>query len=750
MVIGEAPAFRKEKDKPFQGDAGKILDKLLIESDVSRDEIYITNIVKCRPPGNRKPKVKEIEACNFWMQKELERVNPKFLLLLGASAAKLIGIDKVMETRGKFIKKDRVYFITFHPGAILRDESKLPLLRSDFKRFFEAAKIQKIPEIQKINLNIINSDRVFKKFLNELTLTNKVAFDIETTHLSPWIADSAIISMGFGLRDKQYVLPFQHREGYLYRNKRGQQDAARAVELFLKDRTVITHNGKFDTLWTKVKFEIDIQVTHDTMMMSHLLDENTPHGLKYLAEVHLGAQNYDLEVEEKTGGTSLKKLAEYNGLDVYYTRMLFNKLIKELKQDPALFRFYKKVIMPAVRAFRDIEYRGVYVDENKLHQAQLFLQSEIVKWGKELDKYRKNINWNSTKQLSQFLFKELNLNPLDITPGGDYSTSESVLQRLDHPVVKFVLNYREAYKMLNTFISSWLEKRVDNRLHPTFKLHGTVTGRLSCEEPNLQQVPRNPKIRSLVCAPEGYTFVEADFSQIELRVAAMLSGEFVMRDLFLREEDIHTQTAMLVSGKDLSKLKDFEAKEWRKKAKAINFGFLYGMGAKKFQEYARDKYQVDFTLEESENIRRKFFEHYPGLLQWYKKQERIALLNGYVRSPSGRIRHLPDIHSDDEYLASAAVRQAINSPVQGFASDLTLISVVDIVKELPQVKIVGTVHDSILMEIKTDELKKTLPHIEDIMANPPTLKELGVKLTIPIKAELSLGNWGSGEKIEEL
>jgi DNA polymerase-1 len=747
MIIGEAPAWRKERDKPFQGEAGKILDQALDACGVSRDEVYITNIVKCRPPENRSPKSSEIEACKDNM--EWEAVAPQFVLLLGTSAARLLGKGKVSvsEVRGKFYAgKGRIYSVTMHPGAVLRDPHKLPLFIADVRAFFDKAKGTSLPRMVPLSIKICNSAEDLEQLYADLANAKRIAFDIETTTLFPWEAGAKVLTLGFGLEDCQYIVPVNHKSGFLRSSLEQQKVMAKHITEILNDKSIICHNGKFDALWVKVHLGMDIHVNHDTMMITHLLDENTPHGLKYLAEVWFCAKNYDLSLEEKTGGASLEKLAEYNAYDVYYTRLLYNKFMPKLKEDPALYAFYKKVIMPAVNTFIEIEYHGVYVDSEKLKEVKLYLQAEIARLAKELQVYKKDVNWNSTQQLGEFLYKDLHLPILDTTPKGSPATSEGVLQRLDHPAVKLIMKYRETYKMLGTFVTSWTEKKINSRLHPSFKLHGTVTGRLSCEEPNLQQVPRDPTLRSLVTAPEGFTFVEADFSQVELRIAAMLSSDVYMREAFATGEDIHTKTAELVSGKSLGKMEDFEAKEWRKKAKAINFGFLYGMGAKKFQDYARDKYQVGFTIPESQVIREKFFTQYSGLQPWYKRQERIAELNGYVRSPSGRLRHLPSIHSHDDYERSQAIRQAINSPVQGFASDLTLMAVVDIHRMLPQVKIVGTVHDSILMEIPTVMVEETLPLIKQIMESPPTLKELGVVLTVPIQVEISLGNWGGGKK----
>ena len=742
MIVGEAPAWRKERDKPFQGEAGKILDDILTKLGVSRQDVYITNIVKCRPPENRKPHRSEIAICKKLLKQEIREVNPDYVLLLGASAASLIygGKIRVGDIRGKFYTGKRTYLVSIHPGAVLRDPRKLPLLRNDIRRFMDRVHgvvTNGVP----VNWKIITNFEDFNQLFEAVKSAERVAIDIETTGLNPWLGE--ILTIGFGFKDVQYILPLQHKESPYKDNKEGQMMLLGILKPWLINKAILTHNGKFDTLWIKVHYDLTLPIAHDTMLMSHLLDENDKHGLKYLSQIVFGAPNYDLSVTEKTGGATLATLAQYNAQDVYYTRALYNIYIEQLKQNPALYKFYKKVIIPAVNAFRDIEFHGVYIAKDRLLETKMQLEIEVATLLVQLNDYKKGVNWNSTQQLAEFLFKDLCLNPLDKTPGGANSTSESVLKRLEHPAVDLILKYRESFKMLGTFIQSWIEKEEDSRLHPTFKLHGTVTGRLSCEDPNLQQVPRDPKIRSLVTAPPGFTFVEADFAQVELRIAAMMSGDPAMLEAFLTGTDIHTKTAQAISGKDLSTMGGFDAKEWRKKAKAINFGFLYGMGPKKFKEYARDKYQVNFTLEESNKIRDRFFATYSGLQPWYKRMERIARMNGEVKSLSGRVRHLPTINSPDEFEQSQAIRQAINSPVQGFASDLTLMSVVDIVRLMPEVIIVGTVHDSILMEIPDDKVDKLVPIIQEVMENPPTLRELGVQLSLPIKVEVKRGSWGS-------
>ena len=266
---------------------------------------------------------------------------------------------------------------------------------------------------------------------------------------------------------------------------------------------------------------------------------------------------------------------------------------------------------------------------------------------------------------------------------------------------------------------------------------------------NLQQVPRDPFIRGLFGAPPGWTFVESDYSQIELRVAAYLADEQNMKHIYATGGDIHLATAARVTGLPESQV----TKEIRKKVgKPVNFGFLYGMGATKFQTTAFENYGSRFTMEEAQAARRAYFELFPGLLPWHAKMRRLVNQFGRVVSPLGRIRHLPDVYSPDKGVKAEAERQAINSPVQGFGSDLAVISMIQINRKFKEQNIagfcIGLVHDALNFEIRDDELPRALPIIKDTMEDMEHLyKQFGVVVDIPIIADVAVGqHWG--EKVE--
>jgi DNA polymerase-1 len=362
-----------------------------------------------------------------------------------------------------------------------------------------------------------------------------------------------------------------------------------------------------------------------------------------------------------------------------------------------------------------------------------------------------------------------------------------VIKRIDHPCTEALLKFREAKQQLSFFIDGWKPYLVNGRLHPSFKLHGTVTGRLSCENPNLQQVPRDPRIRTLISAPEGWSLIEADLSQIELRIAAELANERAMLEAFKTGVDVHWLTALreiarggalkslvvktaqalskgtklsysqsinilLKMGPDAAQGISAEWKEYRKKAKAINFGYLYGMWWKKFKLYARDNYGVAVTDEEAQASRIAFFDLYSDFPEWHKRQRRYVRKHGYVKSLSGRKRRLPAARmSEDTPERREAERQAINSPVQSFANEINLMAALQLRKEFPRrvLRIVGTVHDAVLLEVRNDWVERVYKRTLEIMSRPELFDVFDIELDVPIEAEAKIGPWAAGKSLKK-
>lgn len=794
MIVGEAPGKREDQTgKPFVGESGKLLTECLKEAGIEREDVFITNAVSCRPPGNRTPKKGEIKACRYWFQKQFSAVKPKYVLLLGATALEqALEMKGIKKLRGKPMERDGyIYLPTFHPSYILRDPSQKGKFMADLRLFKDIIDYEGIPKEEGLNWRIVNDSASLRDFLDDCY--GSVSYDIETTTLYPWAAEAKVNSLGFGTRSTQWIIPAEHEYGVWTKSK--------LVEILeeLKERCdngelkFTMQNGKFDMLYTWVRYGVRLENEFDTMLAHFVLDENDNHGLKYLSKAYFGAPDYDVDADVKTGKKGFEAMALYQAHDLYYTRKLKFKLLAQLKKDPDVHNVFKEILMPCSNLFTEIEHHGVYIDETKMDEAEKFLRKMKADAEKDLNKYLpkkykpEEFNWGSPKQLGTLLFEDLKIPVVERTKTGTPSTSESVLKQIDHDMVASLLKFREAKQQLSFFIDGWKPFLANHRLHPNFKLHGTVTGRLSCENPNLQQVPRDPRIRSLITAPPGWVLLEADLSQIELRIAAELSDDRGLVHAFKTGLDPHWLTAiseirrggampelvlktasaikgekvknfgdacdiLLKAGASKCEKVDPAWKELRKKAKAVNFGYLYGMWWKKFKIYARDNYGVKVTDEQAQESRKNYFLTYPDLPRWHDRQKAFARKHGYVASLSGRKRRLPAATSkNDSPERGSAERQAINSPVQSFANELNLMAAIQLRKEFSTrvLYIVGTVHDALLMEVREDYIEKVYKRTLEVMSHPELLDKMDIMLDIPIEADAKIGAWATGKNLKD-
>jgi DNA polymerase-1 len=770
MIINSlAGDLDESEEKAIMDD---VLKKHLQDIGIDLKRVYYTNAIKCRTPKGTKVKITEVKRCKKYLDDEIKKVNPKFVLAIGAQATKALTDEGITSINGVIREKDGYkYMATFAPGIIYRDPGKAPYVIQAFNNFKDMVKgiETKLPEL---NIKFVKNKREIIKALHYLEKHNyrQIAYDIETRGLDRYKQN--ITLFGFGNDKVQFILPLEVKYSPLRGKKIAQINLMRFLIKRLNNITNerIGQNGKFDDLFIEEVFGVRPDITFDTMLASHALDENTPNGLKENAVRFCGAKDWDINKKLKTGNVQTKldyeQYTSYLGYDVFYTFKLKKKFRKLLRQDMAIYKIFKHIYMPASKAYEDIQKKGAYVRQKQFKEAEKYLKDKLADIEKRLKKYTKGkeINWNSPKQVGDFLYKDLKLPILEKTESGAPATGESILLRLrdKHPAVEVLLEYRGVHIQISHFITGWQERMVGKRLHPNFKLHGTVTGRTSSNDPNLQQVPRDKIIRSLIGAPEGRVFVEADLSQAELRIAAMMSGDHTMKLTYQTGGDIHNTTYNAIAEDRIEDEKDPAVKkEKRKKAKAVNFGFLYGMGWKKFQEYARDTYGLKLTDKEAKEYRKRFFMMYTDLPAWHDRQRKIVHALKQVRSPIGRLRRLPDIDSSEKSKVAEAERQSINSPVQGFGSDITLLGLCELmgyakyynpewVVDKSKFDCIGTVHDSILCEVDEDYVEEFVWKIKNIVQYSKVLtKVFKFNPTVPIIMDVSVGKtWGNCKELD--
>ena len=563
--------------------------------------------------------------------------------------------------------------------------------------------------------------------------------DIETTGLNRFKDEITFIGVELHKDIKQ-----KGKKTYIFDYSKP-EDHARFASLVkkMKERKVKTvfQNGKFDTLFIEVKMGIKLPIHEDVMLMGTAYDLADKHGLKYMAQKYLHVEDWDIKNKDKLSG-NYETVVPYLKYDLQYTWELFEYFSVRLNEQQD--HLYRGLLIKAFRMYRDVERNGIYID---LDQFQTTKQEYKRKETETLQalKDRYDINWNSPQQKQDVLFSKdkENLPVLKLTPKRQPSADASVMKRLagkGYELPQLILDYSAVNTLNKMFLNRWEDDAAyDGRIHPSFNLTNVVSGRTSCTDPNLQQVPRNKDIRSLFTAPEGRLFFEADYSQLELRIAAHYSNDPTMLRIYNEGGDIHTMTASLMTGGRTP------TKDERSKAKAVNFGFLYGMSAKKFVDYAYDSYGQTFSNVEAEAYRDAFFARYSRLLPWHKEQEELCELLGGVTTLFGRFRKLPKIYSDNKYEHLEAARRAVNTPVQGTGSDILLSAAVEVHKRLSPygLKICGTVHDSILGEFNAEDEDWIVDEIKAIMAHPRILDDFGIELKVGLEADIGVGPWGS-------
>jgi uracil-DNA glycosylase family 4 len=767
MVVGEAPGGSEEKTGVvFSGAAGQLLDKCLERAGLSRDSLYVTNAVKCRPPEKRKPERIEGKICSEnYLTAEIEEIRPTHILLLGNEALQAVarksGITKHrgvrLEVKGH--PKSRTIMAAFHPAYALRNPGIHPTLQEDIRRFARAIKgeFQVVPVKKKYVGTVKGLKRVIQ-LLEQAPARTVVSYDVENRY-RPWDKEWSIQCLGVSIDGEiSYVIPLHHPESPFEKKWLSVLAHLRRA-LTRPDLILVAQNGKHDNVQL-AGAKIFLKHKFDIMLAAHLVDENRPKNLGFLSQTYLGADVYKGMVElkpDKILKVPIKELCAYNGEDVGYTWQLRPKIKAELVAQPRLARLFTKLMMPGSHTIQKVEMNGMHVDKERLFDRIGILQGRIKEQKSVVQEHistkmlnhfpGEEFNYRSPQQVARLLYSSekrggLGLSPMLFTKTGNPSTNEEALQEyIMHPFVQalFALRTLEG-KWMNTYFLPWSTKiDANSRLHTTYKLYNTVTGRLSGD---LQQVPRDSFVRSVFGAPLGWLRVDADFSQIELRIAAHVANESTMRRMFLMGEDIHLMQASNVTGKPPSEI----TKEERKMGKPVNFGYLYGMYPTKFQKYAKINYGVDFSMAEAEVSREKYFAMFPDLLKWHERQRRMVHLHQQVHSPLGRVRHLPDIMSPDNSVRMEAERQAINSPVQSCASDATLFAMTKIDEFLNprDARMVMTLHDGIGFEIREDKVDYYAPLIKETMENLPLERTFGTRLSVPLVADVEWGTHWSG------
>jgi len=577
--------------------------------------------------------------------------------------------------------------------------------------------------------------------IKNLMKQTSVCFDTETTDLDPLQAELVGIAFSWE-KTKGFYIPFPSE-------KEEAQKLIEALRPFFEAEEIekIGQNLKYDI---KVLAKYDVEVKgklFDTMIAHYLINPDMRHNMDVLAETYL---NYTpVSIEELIGkkGKNQKSMAdvpvdqqtEYAVEDADVTLQLKEHFQKELGEANTQ-KLFDDIEIPLVQVLADMELEGINLDQEFLGSLSEALNNDITSLEKSIyEEAGEEFNIGSPKQLGEILFDKLKLvDKPKKTRTGQYSTAEDVLSYLapDHEIVQHVLDYRGLSKLKSTYVDA-LPAQVNSktgRVHTDYMQTVAATGRLSSNNPNLQNIPirteRGRQVRkAFVPRNEDYVLLAADYSQIELRIIAALSQEETMMKAFQEGEDIHASTAAKVFNVPIDEV----TREQRSNAKTVNFGIIYGVSAFGLSN------QTDLTRSESKELIDTYYKTYPKLRNYMSEQVDFARENGYVSTVLGRRRYLKDINSSNAVVRGAAERNAVNAPIQGSAADIIKIAMIKIHQKLKdkglKTKMLLQVHDELVFDVYKSELDEVQELIKSEMEN-------AFKLDVPLDVEVGLGdNW---------
>lgn len=587
--------------------------------------------------------------------------------------------------------------------------------------------------------HLVEKQEDIDNLINTLKSRNLWAFDTETTGIDPISAE--LVGMSFACDENEaYYVPVpadrMEAEKLVARFKAAFED-----EKILK----IGQNIKFDYIMLK-RYGVEVKgKMFDTMIAHYLIQPEQRHGMDYLAEIYLKYQT--IHIEELIGKgknqlsmrqVALPAVCEYACEDADVTLKLKNILEKELQKEGLEHLFYD-IEMPLVKVLAEMEMVGVKIDKDALKDTSVILTKKMQEIEQQIfDAAGMEFNVSSPKTVGEVLFDHLKLDEkAKKTKTGQYSTSEDVLEKLTdkHPVVALILEHRGLKKLLSTYVDS-LPTLIDKhtgKIHTSFNQAVTATGRLSSSNPNLQNIPIRTdvgrELRRAFIADEGCVFFSADYSQIELRLIAELSGDENMIEAFLSGADIHAATAAKIYKLPIEEV----TRDMRSKAKTANFGIIYGISTFGLAN------RLNIPRGEAKELIDGYFASYPAIKEYMEKSIEKARQQGYVETLFGRKRMLPDINSRNSVVRSYAERNAINAPIQGSAADIIKVAMINIDRrfreENIEARMILQVHDELNFNVPEQEKEKVQQIVIEEMEN-------AYKMRVPLIAECGTGkNW---------
>jgi len=659
--------------------------------------------------------------------------------------------NEITEFDLKNIDKDKLY-------TFLREMEFNRLLSSVISTYGEinfskekqnGKELNQNKKINSDHYQLIEKDTDLDKYLMEAEEAGEIVIDTETTSLDTHQAKLVGISLSTKIGQACYI-PIGHSNGKNLIEK----NIINKIKPVLEDKSIkkIGQNIKFDYIILYHR-GIDMNSMEDTMLMSYALDAGkNRHNMDILSEIHLGHKTISYKALVGTGKKQINfsevdiKLAKkYAGEDADITYRLYKIFLKNLKSEK-LLNIYEIFEKPLIKILALMEINGVKVDKKSLKLLSDKFEKKINNLEKEIFKLsKKEFNIGSTKQLGEVMYNEMKISSMKKTKKGSFATGAQVLEDLafkGHKLPKLVLDWRQAAKLKNTYSDSLQEhiNPISKRVHTSFLLAATSTGRLASSDPNLQNIPIKSEdgkdIRKSFIAEDKYTLISADYNQIEMRILADLADVQELKKAFINNEDIHSLTASQVFNTNINKVDS----NMRRKAKAINFGIIYGIS-----QYGLAK-QIGVSNIEAKDFLNSYFLKFPEIKDYMESTIKFCRRSGYVNNIFGRRTHITGINDKNFNVRNFQERAAINAPIQGSASEIMRMAMIRIYEKFKEMKkleckILLQIHDELIFEVKNGETKKYSKIIQDEMSS---VKDSDIhSFSIPLLVDVNVGdNWG--------
>lgn len=812
-LIGEAPGYHEDKvGKAFVGDAGKVLARLLVNAGIEEavpvdelssldyDNIFLTNLARCRPPKNVLNLSDEAEHCSAYLYEELGTiVKPSVLVTLGLKPLKFLmrdytGVDsiKLKDFRGVVFRNYPLnngttcsVVCTYHPSYLLRNQGNTHLFRLVEQDLHLAHKLSRglKPSVRKVDLSknpdlsliytllekpetkkqktkrrkqesksleyiYCTTEEKIAESMSELRSTKTLALDIETTNRG--IVGNRVMCVGLSPKHGKcyvWVCLGQNEKPFVSPQK---------VKLYLKDlfddpdKVWIAHNSAFDFGVLGINWKIFPRGrVEDTMLMQHLLDENSPKDAKTLIDRHTSLGIYDETVKHTAryrGWTKIPDLDmwEYNSKDADGERRIYFTLKKLMKEDD-VYNCYKNIVRPINKTLIQSSIVGLKVDREQIDLVGREYFSKLIKLDKKINQVmyeetgiHETFSTRANNDVVKMVFKRLQLDPIKWTrkknePSADKKSLEALQDQ--HRVIPLILEFKETQNLYSQYIKS-IRKFMDSNdyIHPTFKPGAALTGRITSSDPSVSKIPQGASIKKLIVARPGYMFVYGDYSTAEYIILAAFSGDTKLRD-DLKRLNIHDIACEVVKGEEFTKLyekykknpskyKDQYSRMRTDVGKKWNFAISYGGG----DEFVSR--QMNMPVETVRNYKEKYFTTYPGMREYIEKTPILAQQQGFLQSPYGRKRHFAGLKWDKH-----AYNVSLNYLPQTCCQDNTTVSAMAVSDEYSnhniEHRIANMVYDSLMFEVEESRVLQAVDIMSDVCNAPiPELDDFEIPVAV--------------------